>query len=195
MLENVLVGRSVKVKLTVKSLIAFGLVALAVILPQIVHAAVGAAGGVKWLPMYLPVLLGGCILGTWWGLGIGVVSPIASFLITSIWNNTMPAAARLPFMISELAVFAAVSGLFTKKIAKNGWTAFAAVILAAVAGRTTFMLLVTIFQSVTPFTPSVIWAQIQTGMTGLLLQAVLVPFIVMGLNSLINKAEREERND
>ena len=195
MLENVLVGRSVKVKLTVKSLIAFGLVALAVILPQIVHAAVGAAGGVKWLPMYLPVLLGGCILGTWWGLGIGVVSPIASFLITSIWNNPMPAAARLPFMIAELAVFAAVSGLFTKKIAKNGWTAFAAVILAAVAGRTTFMLLVTIFQSVTPFTPSVIWSQIQTGLTGLLLQAVLVPFIVMGLNALINKAEREESND
>lgn len=193
MLENILVKRncSGKVKLTVKSLVSVGLVALAVILPQLVHLALGAPGGVEWLPMYLPVLLGGCLLGVYWGLGIGIASPIVSFLITLAFGNPMPAAARLPFMMAELAVFAAVSGLFTKKIAGNAWLAFPAVLLAQVAGRATFMLLVVIFQSVTPFTPALIWSQIQTGLLGLLLQAVLVPFIVMGLHKLLGR----DKND
>ncbi|MCH5157929.1 MAG: hypothetical protein J1F33_01905 [Clostridiales bacterium] len=197
MIEKVLVrkGYSFKTKITVKSLISLGLVALAVALPQIIHAATGQAGGVQWLPMYLPVLLGGCLLGLWWGLGIGVMSPIVSFLITLAFGNPMPAAARLPFMVAELAVIAVIAGLFGKKISVNGWMAFPAVILAFVAGRTAFMLLALIFQAVTPFTPQLIWSQIQTGLIGLVLQAVIVPFIVMGLKVLIDKDNHERLND
>ena len=193
MLENILTRKncSLKIKMAVKSLLSVGLVALAVILPQIVHAALGASGGVQWLPMYLPVLLGGCLLGWVWGLGIGVASPVVSFLITLAAGNPMPALARLPFMVAELAVFAAISGLFSKKIAANGWLAFPAVLLAQVAGRTTFMLLVLIFQSVTPFTPAVIWSQIQSGLLGMVLQAVIVPFIVMGLKKLLDRDKNE----
>ncbi|MBD5131038.1 MAG: hypothetical protein HDT28_00350 [Clostridiales bacterium] len=193
MIDNVLVRKnlSFKLRITVKGLISVGIVALAVLLPQLVHLAMGQAGGVQWLPMYLPVLLGGCILGWAWGLGIGVASPVVSFLITLAFGDPMPAAARLPFMIVELAVFAAVSGLFTKKIAANGWLAFPAVLLAQVAGRTTFMLLVLIFQSVTPFTPAAIWAQIQTGLLGMVLQAVIVPFAVMGLKLLLDRNKND----
>lgn len=194
MIENVLLKRncSAKMRITVKGLIAVGLVVLAVVLPQLVHLAAGAAGGAAWLPMYLPVLLGGCLLGAVWGLGVGIASPVVSFLITLAFGDPMPAAERLPFMIAELAVFAAVSGLFTKKIAENGWMAFPAVLLAQVAGRTAFMLLVLIFQTVTPFTPAVIWTQIQAGLLGMVLQAVLVPFTVMGLRLLL---QRDHKND
>lgn len=194
MLESILArkGVSVRTRITVKSLVAVGVVALAVLLPQLVHLAAGASGGVRWLPMYLPVLLGGCLLGTWWGLGVGLVSPLASFAITSAMGSAMPAAARLPFMMAELAVFAAVLGLFSKKIAENGWMAFPAVLLAAVSGRAFFLLLAVIFQNVAPFTPAMIWSQIQTGLLGLVLQAVLVPFIAMGLRVLIN---RDKNND
>lgn len=188
MLENVLTRKnlSLKVKITIKSLVSMGIVAMAVILPQLVHLVSGQPGGVQWLPMYLPVLLGGCILGWKWGLGVGVISPIVSFLITSAFGNPMPVAARLPFMIAELAVFASISGLFTKNISENSWLAFPAVLLAQVTGRTTFMVLVLVFQSLTPFTPAVIWEQIQTGLLGMVLQAVIVPFIVMGIKSLLN---------
>ena len=192
MIENVLVRKnlSLKVKITVKSLISAGIVALAVILPQLVHLIAGQPGGVQWLPMYLPVLLGGCLLGWAWGLGIGIASPVISFLITLAFGNPMPALARLPFMVAELAVFAAVSGLFSKKIAANSWMAFPAVLLAQVSGRAVFMLLVLIFQSVTPFTPALIWSQIQTGLLGLVLQAVIVPFIVMGLKEFLDRYEK-----
>ena len=193
MIENVLVKRnlSFKLKITVKSLISVGIVALAVVLPQLVHLAFGQAGGVQWLPMYLPVLLGGCLLGWAWGLGIGIASPVVSFLITLAFGNPMPALARLPFMIAELAVFAAVSGLFSKKISQNGWMAFPAVLLAQVAGRAVFMLLVIIFRSVTPFTPEIIWSQIQTGLLGMVLQAVVVPFIVMGLKLILDRNKND----
>ena len=109
MIESVLARHNVKpgVKIAVKTFISAGVVALAVILPQIVHLFAGAQGGVQWLPMYLPVLLGGFILGSVWGLGIGVLSPLVSFAITSAWGDPMPALARLPFMMAELAVFAA----------------------------------------------------------------------------------------
>lgn len=48
MIENVLVRKnlSLKVKITVKSLISAGIIALAVILPQLVHLALGQPGGV-----------------------------------------------------------------------------------------------------------------------------------------------------
>ena len=194
MIENVLVRKnySFKAKITVKASIALGVVALAVILPQLLHLALGSSGGVAWLPMYLPVLIGGCLLGWAWGLGVGIMSPIVSFLITLSFGNPMPALARLPFMIAELAVFATVSGLFSKKIAENSWMAFPAVLLAQVSGRTVFMLLVLTFQSVTPFTPAVIWSQIQAGLLGMVLQAVAVPFIIIGLSTLLNKNKTEE---
>ena len=192
MLEQVMRDRScsLKVKLTVKGLVSFGLIVLAVLLPQLVHLTLGQAGGVRWLPMYLPVLLAGCLLGVRWGMGVGVLSPVVSFALTSLWGDPMPSAARLPFMMAELCVFAAVSGIFSKQIAKNGWMAFPAVLLGAVAGRAFFLLLAVLFQSVAPFTVETVLSQIETGLSGLVLQAAMVPLLVMGLRALIQR-ERE----
>ena len=187
MIESVLAKHNAKLgtKITVKSLISVGVVALAVLLPQLVHLVAGASGGVQWLPMYLPVLLGGCLLGWKWGLGVGVLSPFVSFAITSLTGNAMPAASRLPYMMAELAVFAAVSGLFSKKIAENGWMAFPAVLLAQVSGRAVFLALAAIFQGVSALSAAAVWSQIQAGLLGMVLQAVLVPFISMGLRNLL----------
>lgn len=187
MIESVLSRHNVKTstKITVKSLISVGIVALAVLLPQLVHLVAGASGGVQWLPMYLPVLLGGCLLGWKWGLGVGVLSPLVSFAITSLAGNAMPAAGRLPYMMAELAAFAAVSGLFSKRIAANGWMAFPAVLLAQVSGRAVFLALAAVFQGVSALSAAAVWSQIQAGLLGMVLQAVLVPVIVMGLRALL----------
>lgn len=196
MIESVLTRKNVsfKLKVTAKMLISAGIIALAVGLPQIVHLAAGAQGGAQWLPMYLPVLLGGCLLGWQWGLGIGIISPLVSFGITSIADNAMPAAVRLPYMVAELAVFGGVSGLFSKRIAENSWMAFPAVLLAAVGGRALFIAVAAIFQTVSPLSAAAVWTQIQTGLAGLVLQAVLVPAIVMLLSLVLNK-EKRENND
>ena len=118
MLESVLAKKEVaiKKKITYKTIASVTLIAMAVILPQIVHLIAGQPGGVQWLPMYLPVLIGGCLLGSKWGVIVGILSPLASFAITSAFGNAMPALPRLPFMVLELGVMAIVSGLFAKKI-------------------------------------------------------------------------------
>ncbi|MBQ6412442.1 MAG: hypothetical protein IJI19_03045 [Ruminococcus sp.] len=189
MLESVLVHRKVTVKnkITVKILTSVGLIALAVILPQIVHLALGQPGGVQLLPMYLPVLIGGCLLGSKWAIVVGALSPVVSFAITSMIGEAMPALPRLPFMVAELAVFAVVSGLFSKKIYENGLWAFPAVILAQLAGRAVFLGLVAIFQNIAPFTVPMIWSQILTGWVGLAIQAVLVPLLIIGLRAILVK--------
>ena len=194
MFENALTLRQVsfKMKIAYKTLVSAGLIDLAVVLPQLVHLALGQPGGVQWLPMYLPVLIGGCLLGTRWALSVGVLSPLVSFFITSLMGESMPAPVRLPFMIAELAVFAAVSGLFTRKIAKNGLWAFVAVVSAQIAGRAVFLGLVAVFQSLVPFTPAMIWSQIQTGFWGLLVQAILVPVIIIGLRALMLREQGDE---
>ena len=186
MLENYLERTNLQSgkKISVKAAVTVGLICLAVILPQIAHLAVGPSAGMTLLPMYLPALLGGCLLGAKWGLFTGILSPLASFAVTSAFGSAMPAAARLPFMMAELAVFALVSGLFSNKIAKNALFAFPAVIAAEISGRG---FSVAALQGVTPLKTAVIWQQIQTGFVGLAVQAVLVPLMVIAIKKIMDK--------
>lgn len=190
MIENALRSRQVSFKLgiTVKALISAGIVALAVLLPQLAHLALGEQAGMRFLPMYLPVLLGGCLLGWQWGLGIGLLSPLVSYLITAAAGSPMPALARLPFMMAELAVFAVICGVFSDKIARNGLMAFPAVLLAQLGGRSVFLLSAAAFSGVSPLNAAMVWSQIQTGFAGLLIQAVLAPVIIIGLKALMDKS-------
>ena len=194
MIDNILALRSVTTQksIAVKTVISAGLIALAVLLPQLVHLALGQPGGVKYLPMYLPILIGGCLLGTKWALAVGILSPLVSFMLTSLSGNPMPAAPRLPFMILELAVFAAVSGLFSKKIVSNSMWAFPAVICAQIAGRLVFLGAIALTASFTTFTVPMIWGQIITGIPGLLIQAVLAPVIMIGLRNLLIEDKENE---
>ncbi len=187
MLDTALTKRSasLRVKITCKTLVSLGLIALAVALPQLVHLALGQPGGVQFLPMYLPVLIGGCLLGARWAVAVGALSPVVSFLLTSLAGNPMPALPRLPFMIAELTVFALVAGLFSKKIAQNGLWAFPAVIAAQIAGRAVFLGAVALFQGAAPFTVPMIWSQILAGLPGLAIQAVLVPLVIIALRAVL----------
>lgn len=183
-------GASVKTRITVKTLISAVVIVLAVALPQLLHVASGAAGGVKWLPMYLPVIVGACILGVKWGAVTALLSPVVSFLLTSALSSPMPAAARLPFMASELVVMAIIAGSFSSLVNKNAAFGILAVFSALVLGRAFFLLSVMIFQSVTPFTPAVIWGQIVTGIPGLIVNFVAASALI-ALFSLLIKGERD----
>lgn len=138
MLESILTQRNVKTKtkIAIKSIVTVGIIALAVGLPQLVHLVAGAQGGMIWLPMYLPVLIGGCLLGKWWGLGIGIASPLTSFLITLAGGSPMPTLERLPFMVAELAVFGLVTGLFSKKDCREQMDGISSSIIRTICRKT-----------------------------------------------------------
>jgi hypothetical protein len=88
-------------------------------------------------------------------------------------------------MMAELAVFALVSGLFSSKVYKNSLWVFVAVILAQVCGRGVFLGLVAIFQSTTSLEVSAVWQQIQLGLSGMVLQIVVVPIFVIVMKKLL----------
>lgn len=190
MIETILTKKCVsrQMKLTVKTLLSAGLVVLAVLLPQLVHIAAGPQGGAAWLPMYLPVLLGGCLLGTRWGLCVGLLSPVASFLFTSAaLGQAMPAAGRLPFMMAELAILAFIAGLFSDKITNTPWLAFPAAVLGFLGCRLVFLLLVLLFGSLSSLSLSAVWQQIRMGFGGMAVQMILAPMTVLVLRRLLDK--------
>ncbi len=187
MLDAVLAKRPAAVRITVKSILSAALIILAVALPQIAHIAGGSAAGGVWLPMYAPVLLAGCLLGWQWGLGVGILSPFVSFGFTTLaLDSAMPALSRLPVMTAELAVFGLVAGAFARKIEKNAFWAFPAVIVAQVGGRVVnFIGSLIAGQSV-----QAAWSVIQTGMFGLYLQAAIVPLLII-VSALVIRNDRD----
>ena len=194
MIENVLKSRGLtfRKRIAVKTIISALLAFSAVMLPQLVHIALGQSGGAMLMPMYLPVLIGGCLLGTNWGVAVGMTSPLISFVLTLAVGTPMPTAERLPFMMAELAVFAVVSGLFADRISKNGLWSVPAVVLAQLCGRGVFMGLAFAVQNYSAISPQMVWSQIQTGFAGLALQIVAVPVIIMALRKMLIK---ENGND
>ncbi len=106
-------------------------VAASVALPQIFHAVgmisgTGSAVGSAFLPMHIPVILAGMLFGPVVGLTAGVASPLVSALVSG-----MPAAAVLPFMVIELAVYGLASGL----ISKTKINSFVKLLAVQIAGR------------------------------------------------------------
>lgn len=189
MIDTLLIraNASAKTKVAVKTIVSAALIVIALTLPQVVHIALGASGGIMLLPMYFPILIGGMLLGSWWGLAVAVISPIFSYLFTSAFTVAMPALERLPFMVIELSVFAVVSGLFSKHIEKRKWLAFPAVITAMVSGRAIFVALVAIFDSLTPLSVGMVWSQVKIGLIGMAIFAVVVPLITIAISKLINQ--------
>ncbi|MFR7892815.1 MAG: ECF transporter S component [Dysosmobacter sp.] len=83
-------------------------VALCVVLPMAFHAL---GSGTVFLPMHVPVLL--CGLVCTWPLGVvcGLLGPLLSSVLTG-----MPAAAVLPSMMAELAVYGLVTALVMRLV-------------------------------------------------------------------------------
>ena len=102
--------KSTTKKLTYGALI----VACAIVLPQLFHLSGIPNTGAVFLPMHIPVLLGGFILGPAFGAVIGALSPLISSLLTA-----MPPLARLPFMVTELAGYGFFAGLMYQTLGFN----------------------------------------------------------------------------
>ncbi|MGI6213924.1 MAG: hypothetical protein ACOYIQ_05185 [Christensenellales bacterium] len=177
----------IKQKTTVKSLISAGLTALAAALPLIFHTALGAEGGARWLPMYAPVIIGGCLLGSGFGLVTGIMSCVASYLISqSVIGIPMPSAQMLPAIALELAVFGAVSGLFGKIIVRFPAVCIIATPAAQAAGKGAgFIYNIIVLSQYVPF-----WDMIQKCLPGLCVQIVILPLIIIPLA----KRLKNERN-
>lgn len=178
------------------------LLAISIVLPMVFHLAGGPQTGALFLPMHIPVLLAGLILGPVFGLVIGAAAPICSFAITE-----MPVITRLPFMVLELAIYGCVAGLFyhifglnrlsgffrnsKERSGREGVSSiekFAGIIIslvaAMIAGRAAYALGLIIMGrlfGVTGADPAAVITAFSTGIIGIVIQLIVIPPILFAL--------------
>ena len=148
-----------------------------VILPQLFHAigavsGTGNAVGAALLPMHIPVILAGFIGGPCAGFIAGIISPLASFAISS-----MPVAILLPFMAIELGVYGLTAGLLSK-VKLNSFAKLVVVQLAGRAARALAVLAAIYILGNTALTVASICEFVTAGLFGIILQWAFIPFAV-----------------
>lgn len=157
-------------------------IAIGVVLPMAFHSV--GMGGSVFLPMHIPVLIGGLFLGWRAGLMIGLVTPILSCLLTGM----PPLLPMLPIMVAELGVYGAISGLLYREIKAN---LILSLVVAMLAGRVTVGLVIALFAESlgVKITPLVfIGAAVSKGLIGIIIQFCFVPLCVNRLEKFkLNK--------
>lgn len=147
--------------------------ALAVILPIGFHAF-GMAGRI-FLPMHVPVLLAGFIVGPHCGLLVGLLAPGLSHLLTG-----MPPTYAVPLMSLELPMYGLVAGLAYRRLHLN---IYLALIVAMLVGRLMFglgLFVLGMFMDL-PYTAAVFFSTggaLWTGLPGIIVQIIIIPPIV-----------------
>ena len=155
--------------------------ALSLLLPQAFHMIGMQQAGSVFLPMHIPVFIGGLLLGPIYGLFLGIFAPLTSFVVTG-----MPGADRVMFMMCELATYGTVSGLLFHQFhfAQKKWGAFSALVISMMAGRVVYGIVISIatylFNIPLGGLPAVIVAT-TTGIPGIIIQLIFVPTVVMSI--------------
>lgn len=168
-------------KLSVKAQVLGALIALvsAVALPQLLHV-VGAASGMgtalgeTFLPMHLPIILMGLLVGPYAAGAAGLLSPLVSFALTG-----MPTSVMLPFMMIELCAY----GICAGALRNAKLPTILKVLIAMIAGRAVrgIAIVAGFYAFGTAIQPKVIFTSISAGLFGIILQLVIIPLAVYRL--------------
>ena len=154
--------------------------AIGVVLPQAFHMIPNAGSVI--LPMHIPVLIAGFLVGPVYGLACGIITPLLYHLIFS-----MPPAPVLPGMLCELAVYGLMSGLLNKAVKMENQLAKVYVVLigAMLCGRITYGILnALIFRAGSYSMQAWLSAAFVTAIPGIIIQLLLIPILVIRLRRL-----------
>lgn len=162
----------------VKKLVATALcVAIAIILPQLVHSIPNAGSVI--LPMHIPVLLCGILCGPIYGMACGVLAPLVSSFVTG-----MPGPAFLPNMMAELFVYGLISGLLIMIIkSKNEvLNIYISLVGAMITGRIVYGIMSALIFSVGKYSLNIWFTSLFiTAIPGIIIQLIIIPAIVLAL--------------
>lgn len=160
-------------KLTITAI----MIALCVILPMAFHMIQNA--GSIYLPMHIPVLLCGLVVGPVYGLVCGLIGPVLSMLITG-----MPGPAYLPQMMIELAIYGLVTGLLMKVVKTKNTTLdlYISLIGAMLVGRIIAGILQALIFKANAYGMSMwVTSYFITGLPGIIIQLILIPLVYNAL--------------
>lgn len=151
---------------------------IGVVLPRIFHILAGNTAGATFLPMHIAVLIAALTFGITSATIVGGTSAIFSYLLTG-----MPSLARLPYMMIELVIYAILLGIFNKK-----FNSYVSLIVTIVLGRILYAGVLFAAINILGFQTygiSVI-ESIKTGIPGIIIQLLAVPFIAKIMNERLN---------
>ncbi|NMA82671.1 MAG: ECF transporter S component [Epulopiscium sp.] len=158
--------------------IAYGgfFIALGFLFPQIFHLIGGPLAGQTFLPMHIPILLAGLLLGPWIGLFVGLSVPIISHLLTG-----MPPIPLLYIMVFELIAYGFLAGLLHKTFHLHY---FISLLFAMIGGRIVsglaFFVAANLLHIGFPPNLSII-GSIITGLPGIIIQILFIPILMISL--------------
>ena len=152
--------------------------AIGITLPRIVHVLAGASAGATFLPMHIAVLIAALIFG---GVSASIVA--GSSIIFSYLLTGMPTFERLPYMLIELVIYAILLSVFNKK-----FNSYISLIATIILGRVLYagVLFVAINGLGLPTYGISVIDSIVTGLPGIAIQLICVPFIAKIVKKGIN---------
>ncbi len=171
-------------------------IAMGILLPQLFHLSGLPQSGSIFLPMHIPVLFAGFILGPLYGALIGVLLPIISAILTG-----MPPAARLPFMIAELMTYGFFCGYLylNRGFFRKKFGIVSTLVISMIAGRIIYaiMLFFSVFLlGMDTGGPVAAITALLMGIPGIIIQIVIIPTVIYSLkrggflNEFITKSEK-----
>jgi len=153
------------------------LLALGVLFPLAFHQF-GIAGRI-FLPMHIPVLIAGFLVGPASGALVGALSPFLSSLLTG-----MPPLPLTILMIPELLTYGLLAGLLYQKLRLNLWLSLLG---AMMGGRTVWMLMACLISPVLGIRVRPLplaLAALATGWPGMIIQIIFIPPLVEKLRGV-----------
>lgn len=146
-------------------------IAMGLLLPILFHMI---GSGPVFLPMHIPILLAGFLVGPGVGLTAGLITPGLSSILTG-----MPLLPQAVGMTFELATFGFLAGLLYRQLNKPLlWS----LIMSMLGGRIVYGLLGALVLPLFGMDRIPMWAPltvgVATGWPGILIQIVVVPAIV-----------------
>ncbi len=155
-----------------KKVVLSGLfIASGIILPIIFHSV--NLVGMIFLPMHIPVLISGFLLGPLYGGLVGLLTPILSSLMTGM----PPIVPVMPIMAFELVGYGVISGLIFKRTNNI----YISLISAMIGGRLiglvgAYIVSITIAPKVNPF--MFMFGSMAQTTPGLLIQLIFIPILI-----------------
>lgn len=151
------------------------LTAVGLVLPQAFHVF-GQGVGMAFLPMHLPVMIAGILLGPCYGGLIGLIVPLVSSMLTG-----MPPVPKLYFMFVELVAYGIFTGIFIRKM-NVYFTLLSAMILGRVLYGCSLIIGVKLLGFHFSFANmGAFLAGIVSGIPGMILQITVIPLFYFTL--------------
>ncbi len=153
--------------------------ALAIIMPYIFHAT-GISGQI-FLPMHIPIIIGGFFLSPMTALMVGALSPLINSLVLG-----MPVFYPIGLIMTfELMVYGLSIALLRKKL-----DTYYSLLISMILGRITAGLVVFALQNLLNLKLNYmvyVKGAVITGLPGILIQLLLIPIIVKALKRSLRR--------